>query len=94
MAASKRRKKSEAMPVAPNPAASRPMHVAPFGKAWAVVEGLGVIFASRDKAECEAELACLQAKRQKSPDAPPPPEEPPPGSIVEGGSGKAAGGAS
>jgi len=78
------------MPVGPNPAASRPMHVAPFGKAWAVVEGLGVIFASRDKAQCEEELV----RRHQSPDAPPPPEEPPPGSIVEGGSGKAVGGAS
>ena len=38
------------------------MHVAPFGKAWALVEGLGVIFASRDKAECEAELARRQGE--------------------------------
>jgi hypothetical protein len=63
MAASKRGKKPEArLAVGPNPAASRPMHVAPFGKAWALVEGLGVIFASRDKAECEAELARRQGE--------------------------------
>jgi hypothetical protein len=79
------------MPPGPNPAASRPLHIAPFGKVWAVVEGLGVFFASCDRAEVEAELARLQAKRQKSPLAPPPPEEPPPGSMVEGGSRGAVG---
>jgi hypothetical protein len=66
MAASKRGKKPEALPVEPNPAASRPMHVAPFGKAWAVVEGLGVIFTSRDRAEAEAELEQLKRRQGES----------------------------
>jgi hypothetical protein len=67
MAASKRGKKTEArLPVGPNPAASRPMHVAPFGKAWGVVEGLGVIFASRDRAEAEAELERLKRRQGES----------------------------
>jgi hypothetical protein len=66
MAASKREKKPDAMPVGPNPAASRPMHVAPYGKAWAVVEGLGVIFASRDRAEAEVELERLKRRQGES----------------------------
>ena len=65
-------------PTGPNPAASRPLHVAPFGRAWAVVEGLGVYFASVDRAEAEAELARLQAKYHQLPSTPPPPDDPSP----------------
>jgi hypothetical protein len=60
-------KKDPPMPVGPNPAASRPLHVAPFGKAWAVVEGLGVIFCSSVQAECEAELERQIQRRRQSP---------------------------
>jgi hypothetical protein len=38
------------------------MHVAPFGKAWAVVEGLGVISTHKLREEAEAELARRQGE--------------------------------
>ena len=83
---SKRAKKPEVRPC------DRPMHVAPMGRCWVLVEGLGVISMHRLKKEAEAELRRRRA--QKSPLAPPPPEEPPPGSIDEGGSDGAVAGAS
>lgn len=63
MPTSKRAKKPEVkLPPGPNPAASRPMHVAPFGKAWALVEGLGVISTHKLREEAEAELARRQGE--------------------------------
>jgi hypothetical protein len=88
------------MPPGPNPAASRPLRVEQMGRAWVVVEGLGVVSMHKRWGEAKAALADALKRREafnkryQSPDAPPPPEEPPPGSIVEGGSGGAVGGAS
>jgi hypothetical protein len=64
MAASKRGKKTEVMPPGPNPAANRPLRVSRMGKAWVVVQGLGVV--SMHKRWWEAKAALAEAlKRQE-----------------------------
>jgi hypothetical protein len=45
----------------PNPHASDPLHVAPFGKVFALVEGLGVISTHRTREEAEAALKARAA---------------------------------
>lgn len=49
----------------PNPAADRPECVRPFGKAWAVVEGLGVISTHATREEAEAAFAERKVERRK-----------------------------
>jgi len=50
------------MPPGPNPHAHDPMQVKPFGKIWAVVEGLGVISAHRTRAEADQALKARLAE--------------------------------
>jgi hypothetical protein len=46
-----------------NPAAFEPLHVEPFGKAWGVVETLGVIAAFKTRAEAEAKFQRITRER-------------------------------
>jgi hypothetical protein len=46
------------------------MHVEPFGKAWAVVEGLGVISTHRKRKEAAAAAALLRQARKAQRPAP------------------------
>jgi hypothetical protein len=45
------------LPPGPNPHANDPLHVAPFGKVWALVESLGVISTWRTREEADSALA-------------------------------------
>ena len=46
-----------------NPHAYDPLHVEPYGKAWALVEGLGVITTHKTKPEAETALAAERNRR-------------------------------
>ena len=59
----KQPRKAPQMPVGPNPALAKGLRVEPFGKVWAVVEGLGVISTHRERGEADAALAAIQQKR-------------------------------
>lgn len=48
----------------PNPHAGDPLHVAPFGKAWALVEGLGVI--SAHKTKDDADRAYIEEQHRRA----------------------------
>lgn len=53
------------MPPGPNPHRDDPIHVASFGKVWAVVEGLGVISMHKERAEAEEALAAILKRRSR-----------------------------
>ena len=60
-------KKQPALPPGPNPHRDDPMHVAPFGKIWAVVESLGMISTHRTREEADAALAARLERRRTAP---------------------------
>jgi hypothetical protein len=60
-------KKRLELPPGPNPHRDDPMHVAPFGKVWAVVECLGVISTHRTRKEADAALAARLEQRRTAP---------------------------
>jgi hypothetical protein len=64
------RKSQPDLPPGPNPAASRPAHVAAFGRIWAIVETLGVISTHRTREEAEAALAARLERRKAKRTAP------------------------
>lgn len=59
----KRQPKGPELPPGPNPHANDPIHVEPFGQAWAVVECLGVISAHQEKHEAEEALKAELERR-------------------------------
>jgi hypothetical protein len=57
------RTRAKTLPPGPNPAASAPLRVNPFGKIFALVEGLGVISLHRTRDEGEAAFAAEAERR-------------------------------
>jgi hypothetical protein len=57
------------MPPGPNPHRDDPMQVKPFGRIWAVVEGLGVISLHRTREEADEELKARLPKPKAEPPA-------------------------
>jgi hypothetical protein len=55
--------RSTGLPPGPNPAAQLPLRVNPFGKVFALVEGLGVISLHNTREEGEAALAVEVERR-------------------------------
>ena len=60
-----KRAKDAGLPPGPNPAATAPLRINPFGKAFALVEGLGVISLHRTRKEAKTALAAARERRAR-----------------------------